>query len=308
MRTLDEFRVHFDVVASEQALYDAGKVTAAIDRLGAAGLTFEEDGALWLRTSSFGDDRDRVLRKSDGTFTYLVPDIAYHLDKFARGFRRAIDVWGADHHGYIARMRAALVALGLPADWFEVAIVQLVRVVRGGEEVKMSKRSGEFVTLRDLYEEVGVDAARYWFLMRRGDTHLVFDIDLAKSQTDENPVFYVQMAHARMSGIFRTAGIAPSSVDGPLDTSPLTDSDRELLRKATEFPEVVDRAAREHEPHRITTYLEELARSAHGWYHTCRVLGQPPELERARLLIARAARQVLGNALGLLAIDAPDRM
>ena len=176
-------------------------------RLHDGGFTFEEDGALWLRTSAFGDDRDRVLRKSDGSYTYLVPDIAYHLDKFRRGFDRAIDVWGADHHGYIPRMQAALKALGLPDGWLAVSLVQLVRVVRGGEEVKMSKRSGEFVTLRDLYEEVGVDAARYWFLMRRGDSHLVFDIELAKSRTDENPVFYVQMGHARMSGILRNAGI-----------------------------------------------------------------------------------------------------
>ena len=175
----------------------------------ARGLTFEAEGALWLRTTQFGDDKDRVLRKSDGSFTYLVPDIAYHIDKHERGFDRVIDVWGADHHGYIPRMRAVLSALGYPPEFFDVALVQLVKVVRGGEEVKMSKRSGEFVTLRDLYEEVGVDAARYFFLMRKGASPLDFDVDLAKRQTDENPVFYVQMAHARLSGIFRTAERSP---------------------------------------------------------------------------------------------------
>src|SRR5690606_8425058 len=193
--TLAEFGVRFDVMSSEQRVYDDGKVAAALDRLAAAGLTYEQDGALWLRTSSYGDEKDRVLRKQDGSYTYFVPDIAYHLDKHGRGFDRVIDVWGADHHGYIPRVRGALVALGIPAAWFEVSLVQLVKVVRGGDEVKMSKRSGEFVTLRDLFEETGVDAARYWFLMRRGDSHLVFDIELATAHTDENPVYYVQMAH-----------------------------------------------------------------------------------------------------------------
>ena len=310
--TLADFGVHFDVIASEQASYDRGEVAAAIARLQDAGLTFEEDGALWLRTSAFGDDRDRVLRKSDGTFTYLAPDIAYHLDKFRRGFDHAIDVWGADHHGYIPRMQAALKALGLPDGWLDVALVQLVRVVRGGEEVKMSKRSGDFVTLRDLYEEVGVDAARYWFMMRRGDSHLVFDIELAKSRTDENPVFYVQMAHARMSGILRNAGLDPSGAlppaPAPIEMSVLGADDVELIKKITQFPETVDRAAREHEPHRVTTYLEELARLSHGWYHTSRVLGEAPAVERSRLLLARGVRQVFGNALTLLGISAPDRM
>jgi arginyl-tRNA synthetase len=310
--TLSEFGVRFDVVSSEQAVYDAGDVAAALARLEEAGLTFHEDGALWLRTSAFGDDRDRVLRKSDGSYTYLVPDIAYHLDKFRRGFDRAIDVWGADHHGYIARMQAALHALGVPGGWLAVSLVQLVRVVRGGEEVKMSKRSGEFVTLRELYEEVGVDAARYWFLMRRGDTHLVFDIELAKSRTDENPVFYVQMGHARMSGILRNAGIDLSATlpgdPGAPDLNVLGADDIALMKKATQFAETVERAAREGEPHRVTTYLEELARMSHGWYHTSRVLGEPPAVEQSRLLLARGVRQVFGNALGLLGISAPDRM
>jgi arginyl-tRNA synthetase len=306
--TLATFGVRFDVVSSEQRIYDAGEVEAAIERLTAGGHTFVEDGALWLRTTAFGDDRDRVLRKTDGTYTYLVPDIAYHLDKFGRGFDHAIDVWGADHHGYIPRMQAALAALGLPQGWLDVALVQLVRVVRHGEEVKMSKRSGEFVTLRDLYEEVGVDAARYWFMMRRGDSHLVFDIELAKSRTDENPVFYVQMAHARMSGILRNAGRDPGEIIGPIDLGVLSTFDIDLVKELIQFPGLVERAATEHEPHRVTTYLENLARLSHAWYHACRVLGEPAPVEAGRLLLARGTRQVFSNGLALLGITAPDRM
>jgi arginyl-tRNA synthetase len=306
---LRTFGVHFDVFSSEQAVYDRGEVQEALDTLAARGFTYESDGALWLRTTDFGDDKDRVLRKQDGSLTYLVPDIAYHLDKHARGFDRVIDVWGADHHGYIPRMRAVLLALGYPPEFFDVALVQLVKVVRGGEEVKMSKRSGEFVTLRDLFEEVGVDAARYFFLMRRGDSQMVFDVDLAKKQTDENPVFYVQMAHARLSGIFRTAAIEPDTVEGPLDLAALpAPEDTELLKKLAAFPEAVTRAAREREPHRITTYLDELAGVIHGWYHHTRTVGEPADIERARLLLARAARIVLANGLRLLGITAPDRM
>jgi arginyl-tRNA synthetase len=207
-------------------------------------------------------------------------------------------------------MRAVLRALGYPDDFFDVALVQLVKVVRGGEEVKMSKRSGEFVTLRDLFEEVGVDAARYFFLMRRGDSHLIFDVDLAKSQTDENPVFYVQMAHARMSGIFRVAGREPGAVtaDGVDIAALAAPQDQDLLKKLTAFPEVVAAAARGREPHRVTAYLEELARLAHNWYHHCRVLGEPAPVEAARLALARAARIVLANGLTLLGLSAPDRM
>jgi arginyl-tRNA synthetase len=310
-QTLADFGVRFDVMSSEQAIYDSGQVERALALLASRGLTFEADGALWLRTTQFGDDKDRVLRKTDGTFTYLVPDIAYHIDKHDRGFDRAIDVWGADHHGYIPRMRAVLQALGYPPEFFDVALVQLVKVVRGGEEVKMSKRSGDFVTLRDLYEEVGVDAARFFFLMRKGASPLDFDLDLAKRQTDENPVFYVQMAHARLSGIFRTAERTPDSVTGDLDLAALpAPQDAELLKKLVTFPEVVEKAAREREPHRITVFLHELATAVHGWYHHTRAVGAPegPATEQARLLLARAARVVLANALNLLGISAPDRM
>jgi arginyl-tRNA synthetase len=304
--TLAGFGVKFDVVTSEQRIYEQGEVLAAIKRLEAAGLTFEEGGALWLRTSSFGDDRDRVLRKSDGSYTYLAPDIAYHLDKFGRGFDHAIDVWGADHHGYIPRMQAALAALGLPAGWLDVSLVQLVRVVRGGEEVKMSKRSGDFVTLSDLYEETGADAARYWFLMRRGDSHLVFDIELAKARSDENPVYYVQMAHARMCGIDRNATAAGVVVNEAVDR--FSPADLLLLKELTAFPDVVARAARDREPHRVTTYLDDLARMVHAWYHESRVVGEEPTVAGARLRLARSTAQVFRNALALLGISAPDRM
>jgi len=310
-RDLADFGVRFDVMSSEQLIYDSGRVERALKLLHERGLTFEADGALWLRTTAFGDDKDRVLRKSDGSFTYLVPDIAYHIDKHDRGFDRVIDVWGADHHGYIPRMRAVLGALGYPPEFFDVALVQLVKVVRGGEEVKMSKRSGEFVTLRDLYEEVGVDAARYFFLMRKGASPLDFDLDLAKRQTDENPVFYVQMAHARLSGIFRTAERAPESVTGALDLAALpAPQDAELLKKMVTFPEIVEKAARDREPHRITVFLHEYATVVHSWYHHTRAVGAPegPATEQARLLLARAARIVLANALALLGLTAPDRM
>jgi arginyl-tRNA synthetase len=306
---LADLRVRFDLWSSEQAVRDQGKVDAALALLAERGLTEARDGALFLRTSAFGDDKDRVLRKSDGTLTYFVPDIAYHIDKHERGFARVIDVWGADHHGYIPRMRAALRALGYGEDFFEVALVQLVKVVKDGEELRMSKRSGEFVTLRDLVEWVGVDATRYFFLMRPGQSPFTFDVDLARRQTDENPIFYVQMAHARMSGIFRVAARAPESAAGDvaLEALPAAE-DLDLLKRLAVFPEIVSRAARTREPHRVTDYLEELSRAAHAWYHKCRVLGEPPATEAARLALARAARIVLANGLGLLGLSAPDRM
>jgi len=305
---LRQFGVRFDVVSRESAIYERRLIDATLAELGAKGHSFEAEGALWLRATALGDDKDRVLKKSDGTFTYLVPDIAYHRDKHERGFVKAIDVWGADHHGYIPRMRAALQALGYPDDFFHVEIVQLVRVMRGGEEVRFSKRSGDFVSLRDLFEETGVDAARYFFLMKRGDSQFVFDVDLAKSQTEENPVFYVQMGHARMSGIFRVAGREPGSVraDG-VDLSVLTQPEElELVKELADFPAVLQRAAAAYEPHRITGYLEGLARLAHAWYHKYRVLGEPEEA--ARLVLARAVKQVLANGLSLLGISAPERM
>ena len=308
-RDLADFGVRFDVITSEQDLYDEGRVEKTLELLAGKELTYEADGALWLKSSQFGDDQNRVLRKQDGTLTYFVPDLAYHIQKHDRGFDRVIDVWGADHHGYIPRMRAALRALGYPDRFFDVALVQLVKVVRGGEEVKMSKRSGDFVTLHDLVEEVGADAARYFFLMRRSDSQLIFDVDLAKSQTEDNPVFYVQMAHARMSGIFRVAGCDPESVsaDVRLEDFPAT-QDIDLLKKLSIWPAIMARAVHELEPHRVTAYLEETARVTHAWYHHCRVLGEPRAVEHARLALARAARITLANGLSILGLTAPDRM
>jgi len=307
-RDLAEFGVRFDVVFFESSLYEQHLIERTLQDLSTRGLTYEQDGALWLRTTTFGDDKDRVLRKTDGSYTYLVPDIAYHRHKHERGFERAIDVWGADHHGYVSRMRAAMQALGYPPSFFHTEIVQLVRVMRGGEEVRFSKRSGEFVTLRELFEETGVDAARYFFLMRRGDSQFLFDVDLAKSQTDENPVFYVQMAHARMSGIFRVGARAPESVQAAgVDLSVLVEPEEtDLLKELAAFPDIVARAAETLEPHRVTGYLDGLARLAHAWYHKYRVLGEPEEA--ARLVLAAAVRQVLANGLHLLGISAPDRM
>jgi arginyl-tRNA synthetase len=305
---LREFGVKFDVIFFESSLYRDGVLEQTLKDLATRGYTYEQDGALWLRTTAFGDDKDRVLRKSDGTYTYLLPDIAYHRHKHERGFARAIDVLGADHHGYIGRMQAAMQALGYPKDFYDALLVQLVRVMRGGEEVRFSKRSGEFVTLRDLFQETGVDAARYFFLMRRGEAQFVFDVDLAKSQTDENPVFYVQMAHARMSGIFRVAGRAPetASLKG-VELAALDEPEEvAVLKELADFPSVVAGAAAALEPHRVTGYLEGLARLAHVWYHKYRVLGEPEET--ARLVLAAAVRRVLANGLHLLGIGAPDRM
>ncbi|MBI4420357.1 MAG: arginine--tRNA ligase [Gemmatimonadetes bacterium] len=307
---LMDFGVRFDVWKSESELYQSQAIESALEELKGRGVVYEKDGALWLKTSEFGDDKDRVLRKSDGSYTYFAPDIAYHLDKARRGFAWAIDVWGADHHGYVARMAAAFKALGLPDDFFHVELVQLVRVERHGKEVKFSKRSGEFVTLRDLYEETGVDAARYFFLMRKGDSHFVFDIDLATKQSEENPVYYVQYAHTRMAGIFRTAGTAGAAVTGDgVDLGVLRESDeQEVLKHLADFPAMVSRAAENLEPHRIVAYLDDLARLANGWYHRHRVIGAPEPVEQARLVLARAIQIVLANGLTLLGVSAPERM
>jgi len=312
-RDLQAFGVRFDVYALESALYTSGKVDETEERLVAAGHTYEKDGARWLRTTDFGDDKDRVMRKSaekGGDYTYFVPDVAYHVTKWERGFSRAINVQGADHHGTVRRVRVGLQALemGIPEGYPEYVLHQMVTVMKGGEEVKISKRAGSYMTIRDLVDEVGRDAVRYFFLMRKSDTHFVFDVDLAKSQTEENPVFYVQMAHARMSGIFRVAAREPESVTAVgVDLSSLTQSEEtELVKELADFPVAVERAAAALEPNRITTYLEGLARIAHAWYHKYRVLGEPEEA--ARLVLARAVQQVLANGLTLLGIRAPERM
>jgi len=310
---LQAFGVKFDVYFLESSLYTSSKVEATLRRLVAAGHTYERDGALWLKTTDFGDDKDRVMRKraeKGGDYTYFLPDVAYHVDKWERGFARAINVQGADHHSTVTRVRIGLQALemGIPPGYPEYVLHQMVTVMKAGAEMKLSKRAGSYMTVRELVDEVGRDAVRYFFLMRRGDSHLVFDVDLAKSQTEENPVFYVQMAHARMSGIFRVAGCAPGSVrTTDVDLAGLTQPEEtDLLKQLAAFPELVARAAETLEPHRLTGYLEDLARIAHAWYHKYRVLGEPEE--RARLVLAAAVRQVLATGLGLLGISAPDRM
>jgi len=312
-RDLQAFGVKFDVYFLESSLYTTGKVDETMRLLVAAGHTYEQDGALWLRTTDFGDDKDRVMRKSaekGSDYTYFLPDVAYHVTKWERGFKHAINVQGSDHHGTVARVRIGLQALelGIPQGYPEYMLHQMVTVMRGGAEVKLSKRAGSYMTVRDLVEEVGRDAVRYFYLMRRGETHFVFDVDLAKSQTDENPVFYVQMAHARMTGIFRVAGRDPASVraDG-VDLSVLTQPEEaDLIKELADYPAMVAGAAAAREPHRVTGYLEGLARLAHAWYHKYRVLGEPEEA--ARLVLARAVKQVLANGLSLLGIRAPERM
>jgi len=310
---LQALGVKFDIYFLESSLYTSSKVDQTLHRLVAAGHTYEKDGALWLKTTDFGDDKDRVMRKraeKGGEYTYFLPDVAYHVDKWQRGFTRAINVQGADHHSTVTRVRIGLQALemGIAAGYPEYVLHQMVTVMKGGAEVKISKRAGSYLTLRELVDEVGRDAVRYFFLMRHGDSHLVFDVDLAKSQTDENPVFYVQMAHARMSGIFRVAARAPESVQAAgVDLSVLVQPEEtDLLKELAAFPELVTRAAETLEPHRVTGYLDGLARLAHAWYHKYRVLGEAEEA--ARLVLAAAVRQVLANGLHLLGISAPDRM
>jgi arginyl-tRNA synthetase len=310
---LQAFGVKFDVYFLESSLYTSRRVEETLRQLVVAGHTYERDGALWLKTTDFGDDKDRVMRKraeKGGDYTYFLPDVAYHVDKWGRGFARAINVQGADHHSTVTRVRIGLQALemGIPQGYPEYVLHQMVTVMKAGAEMKLSKRAGSYMTVRELVDEVGRDAVRYFFLMRRADSHLVFDVNLATSQTEENPVFYVQMAHARMSGIFRVAGCAPGVVRAAGgDLAGLTQPEEtDLLKQLAAFPELVGRAAETLEPHRVTGYLEDLARIAHAWYHKYRVLGEPEE--RARLVLAAAVRQVLANGLGLLGISAPDRM
>ena len=310
---LQALGVRFDVYFLESSLYTTSKVEKTLGRLVAAGHTYEKDGALWLKTTDFGDDKDRVMRKraeKGGEYTYFLPDVAYHVDKWERGFARAINVQGADHHSTVTRVRIGLQALelGIPAGYPEYVLHQMVTVMKGGAEMKLSKRAGSYLTVRELVDEVGRDAVRYFFLMRRGDSHLVFDVDLAKSQTEENPVFYVQMAHARLSGIFRVAGRAPETASPHGVNLAALDGPEELLllKQLADFPSLVAGAAAALEPHRVTGYLEGLARLAHAWYHKYRVLGEPEEA--ARLVLARGVRQVLANGLSLMGVGAPDRM
>jgi arginyl-tRNA synthetase len=313
-RDLQAFGVKFDVYFLESSLYSDGRVDETIKRLVAAGHTYEKDGALWLKTTDFGDDKDRVMRRSaekGGEPTYFVPDVAYHITKWERGFARSINVQGADHHSTVTRVRVGLQALemGIPNDYPDYVLHQMVTVMRGGEEVKISKRAGSYVTVRDLIDEVGRDAVRYFFLMRKGDSQLVFDVDVARSQSDENPVYYIQMAHARLSGIFRVGEIDASTITGDVDLSVLTlPEEQELMKALLDYPSLIGGAASALEPHRVATYLHDTAGKVHLWYHKAHVLNEPEPIMRARLALARAAQIVLRNGLDLLGITAPERM
>lgn len=311
---LKAFGVDFDVYFLESSLYTDGKVENAVQRLIANGYTYEEGGALWLRTTDFGDDKDRVMRKTDGGYTYFVPDVAYHLDKWNRGFTRVVNEQGADHHSTITRVRAGLQALnaGIPQGWPDYVLHQMVTVMRGGEEVKISKRAGSYLTLRDLIDEVGRDATRYFLAARKADSQLTFDIDLARSQSSDNPVYYIQYAHARVCSIFRKlaeAGQSWNAETGLAALSALTlDSEKDLIVKLGRFPEVVSNAANNNEPHMVATYLRELAGDFHAWYNAEKALVDDENLRNGRLALAEAVRQVVANGLGLLGVSAPEEM
>ena len=312
---LQAFDVCFDQYFLESSLYADGKVEAAVQKMIANGHTYEQEGALWLRTTDFGDDKDRVMRKTDGGYTYFVPDVAYHLDKWQRGFLRVVNEQGADHHSTITRVRAGLQALdaGIPKGWPEYVLHQMVTVMRGGEEVKISKRAGSYVTLRDLIDEVGRDATRFFFVMRKPDSQLVFDIDLAKQQSLDNPVYYIQYAHARICSIFENAaekGIALPDQTPAADILALLETPEELrLTKWLEsLPETIDDAAQEFEPHKIVYYLTELAGQFHSYYNKTKVVTEDTRLSIARLYLLARTRQVIQNALSLLGVSAPEKM
>ncbi|PAF23435.1 arginine--tRNA ligase [Terribacillus saccharophilus] len=309
-KDLADFRVPFDVWYSETSLYQDGKIDTALATLRKTDYVFEEDGAVWFRSTEFGDDKDRVLIKQDGSYTYLTPDIAYHKTKLDRGFSKLINVWGADHHGYIPRMRAAIQALGYDADTLEVTIIQMVNLFENGEKVKMSKRTGKAVTLRELMEEVGIDAMRYFFVMRSSDSHLDFDMDLAKSQSNENPVFYVQYAYARISTMLAQAAEKGFQAEGSYDASLLTaEKELDLLKRLGEFPQVVADAAEKRMPHRITQYSFDLASALHSFYNAEKVLNPDnEELTKARIALMKSVRITIKNALRLISVEAPEKM
>ncbi|MGH7543828.1 MAG: arginine--tRNA ligase [Gemmatimonadota bacterium] len=309
---LARFRVAFDVWFNESSLYRDGRLEATIEALRAGGAAYDKDGAVWLRATGWGDEEDRVLVKSSGDPTYLLPDVAYHVDKHARGFDAAIDVWGADHHSYAVRMQAALAALGYPPGWLRTVIYQQVSLIENGQEVRLSTRRNRMVTLRELMDDIGVDVTRYFLLMRKGDTHMTFDLDLARRQSEENPVYYVQYAHARIAGVFERLeerGWDPREGGVPDTLDRLTaDAELDVLRALDDYSDVVSDAADALEPHRVTDYLEGLARRFHLWYHAERFLVEDAGLARARLALARAVQTVLGNGLGLLGVSAPETM
>lgn len=306
---LADFRVNFDSWYSETSLYEGGKIEVALDKLKANGHVFDEEGATWFRSTTFGDDKDRVLIKNDGSFTYLTPDIAYHEDKISRGYDQLINIWGADHHGYIPRMKAAIQALGYDRETLEVMIIQMVQLYKDGEKMKMSKRTGKAVTMRELVEEVGLDAVRYFFAMRSGDSHMDFDLDLAVSQSNENPVYYAQYAHARISSILRQA--EEQGFTASTENLNLLQAEKEIdvLKKVGDFPQVVADAAKNRSPHRVANYIQEVAATFHSFYNAEKVLDPSNEdMTRARIALITAVRTTIANALRLIGVSAPEKM
>lgn len=311
---LKAFGVEFDVYFLESSLYAEGRVEETVNALVAGGHTYEADGALWLRTTDFGDDKDRVMRKTDGAYTYFVPDVAYHFNKWQRGFTTVIDEQGADHHSTVTRVRAGLQALevGIPQGWPDYVLHQMVLVTRSGVEVKLSKRAGSYVTLRDLIDEVGRDATRYFLAARRADSQLTFDIDLARSQTNDNPVYYIQYAHARVCSVLRKAESENLAFDHATAMANLERLDaaqeKALMNRLARYPDTVERAARAREPHQIAQYLTDLASDFHTCYNAQKVMVDDAELRNARLALGLATRQVIGNGLALLGVSAPEEM
>jgi len=307
---LQAFGVKFDVYYLESSLYTDGRVESAVKALVASGRTYEHEGALWLRTTDYGDDKDRVVRKSDGSYTYFVPDVAYHVTKWERGFRKVINVQGTDHHSTVTRVRAGLQALdlGIPSGYPDYVLHNLVKVMRGGEEVKISKRAGSYVTLRDLIDWVGRDAVRFFLVSRRAESEFVFDVDLARSQSEENPVYYVQYAHARVCSVFSQWGGDSSGLRGAALDALTLERELALAGKLAEYPEVLRLAAEELAPHAIAFYLRDLAGEFHSYYNAERVLVEDDATRTARLALCAAVRQVLANGLALLGVSAPERM
>ena len=307
---LQAFQIKFDVFSLESALYTEGKVDNAVQALISSGHTYEQDDALWLRTTDFGDDKDRVMRKKEGGYTYFVPDVAYHREKWNRGFKRVINEQGADHHSTITRVRAGLQALntGIPQGWPEYVLHQMVTVMRGGEEVKLSKRAGSYVTLRDLIEEVGCDATRYFLAARSADSQLVFDIDLARAQTNDNPVYYIQYAHARICSVLNQWGGDSTSL-ADADLSPLASAaETALMQALSQYPEVVSTACQALAPHMVANYLKELASALHSYYNDTKFLVDDAQIKQARLALITATRTVLRNGLQMLGVSAPEKM
>jgi arginyl-tRNA synthetase len=309
---LQAFGLAFDRYYLESSLYTSGRVENTVTKLVASGHTYESDGALWLRTTELGtgDDKDRVMRKSEGGYTYFVPDVAYHVTKWERGFTRAINIQGSDHHGTIARVRAGLQALslGIPSDYPAYVLHKMVKVVRGGQEVKISKRAGSYVTMRDLIEWVGRDAVRFFLIQRRADTEFVFDVDLARSQSEENPVYYIQYAHARICSMLSQAGLSPAQLHAASVEVLQAPSELALMQRLAEFPALVSQSALELSPHLVAFWLRDCAADFHGWYNAERVLVDDVALKHARLRLADATRQVIANGLELLGVSAPERM